>query len=251
MKRILIVAAALASSTALAQAITTTLAVSKHNLSFGGPAGNTIKAAAATNGGDQICIFCHTPHKALATKLLWNRTNSTATFAAGSLTSTTALPPSLLDASAACMSCHDGSASISTVLNRGAGSAGFVGGAETTGGASAGRMSANYTVDLTNDGNHPVSLPYPGSTGNYNTIASQAKLADYRAIQPTGCTSPTKVCTVDPTTPANGLAINLTKDGAATGIECTSCHDPHGAPNAYLLRAPIGASALCLACHNK
>ena len=34
-------------------------------------------------------------------------------------------------------------------------------------------------------------------------------------------------------------------------VQCSSCHDPHGAGFASLLRASNSASALCLTCHNK
>lgn len=241
MKRILLLAAILAPLAALAQNIT----ASKHNLSMTGT--GTVKAATET----QICIFCHTPHKAQATQLLWNRNATAATTVSWGTTTTTAgtaLPTSLMPASLACMTCHDGTVAIGSVRNAGSGVAGVI---VVNGGQVGGLMSVGGTVGLVgttnNDlsGNHPVSIGYPGS-GAYNGLANTA--TGYRAVLAAGCSSPSGICTNGPT---YGLMINLKGTAAVAGVECGTCHDPHGTANTFLLRAPVAASNLCLACHIK
>ena len=71
--------------------------------------------------GAGLCTYCHTPHKAKSTLLLWNHNLSSNTFQwdVAATTSGTALPGFTGNAyngpSAKCLSCHDGSVAIGDV----------------------------------------------------------------------------------------------------------------------------------------
>ncbi|MHC4941636.1 MAG: cytochrome c3 family protein [Planctomycetota bacterium] len=72
-------------------------------------------------------------------------------------------------------------------------------------------------IDLTDD--HPIGIVYPASDPNYQS------------------------------TPLNGLP--LYNDGTDDRVECSSCHDAHGAGFADFLRDNTSGSQLCLDCHDK
>jgi predicted CXXCH cytochrome family protein len=217
---------------------------SRHDLSSGSTA--AVRSTAA--GTDQICIFCHTPHNAASTNVLWNRSNSTWTawtWGATTTTGGTTLPVTASSLSSRCLACHDGSVALGTVLNSSGGPANFT---------MTGPVTSGYRVGAGGSmaGHHPVGVPYATST--YNAIVSRAIIGqgDYFPTQ-TGaaCTgSDTGNCTVS----SNGLGINITLFGTAGafGVECISCHDVHNAfTQTYFLRASNSASGLCLSCHNK
>ncbi len=91
-------------------------------------------------------------------------------------------------------------------------------------------------------GNHPVGVPYPlGSAGYrlYNPRASPLAADDW---QPDPRVGGLKLFT-------DQSGFDIPQGGA--GIECASCHDPHGTPNLPFLRLPKAGSVLCLGCHRK
>lgn len=223
---------------------------SKHDLTF---SGNTVY----TTGTTQICIFCHTPHRARQQTLIWNQAQSGVTgFASGTFTTAGTTLGTLTSTSRACLGCHDGTTAIGNVANGGGGAAIQFTMAGTTGNV----MPAGYVVDLTQPatmGNHPISVPYPGATYNGTTSAiasATGAVGGYYAVATTGCatTNPTGVCTSNNTAivlfPAGGV-----KSATTVGVECGSCHDTHNsiAANSYFLRVSANGSAVCLACHNK
>jgi predicted CXXCH cytochrome family protein len=257
---------------AAASAQSTGIRNSAHDLSSSSGSTTGIKSSQ-----DQICVFCHTPHKAQSTQLLWNHSataNATASWGndldgVNALTKTTAgtsLPTSIRSASKRCLGCHDGSVAIGDVSNAGGGSAG-------TGlslAAVTGKVDANgKLIDGTHvigaggnmGGNHPISIPYAGQTG-YNGANSQAiadgAIGNYFLVTTAGCTSPSGICTTAPASDGrNGAAINLipnVPNGTTNaGVECTSCHEPHNKfGNPYFTRVAVTtASGLCRSCHNK
>lgn len=91
-------------------------------------------------------------------------------------------------------------------------------------------------------GNHPVGVPYPlGSAG-------------YRLYNPRARPLPAAEWDPDPRT--RGLKLFTDQSGfdippGGAGVECASCHDPHGTPNPKFLRLPKAGSQLCLGCHRK
>lgn len=234
---------------------------SRHDLSSTNTTA-TVRSDAGAGGTNQVCVFCHTPHRAASTQLLWNRSATAATGYAGwgatATTAGTALPTTIGEVSRRCFSCHDGTISVGAVGNLGGQAATItMTGADQT----AGRITNTfYVVNPGNmAGHHPVSIPYAApaaGTNQYNGITSLARQGSgYFAVQTgTACTgSPTGICT---TAPASGPNIQLypSTSGGTTnyGLECSSCHDTHnGRTNAYLLRVSVDASALCFGCHDK
>lgn len=198
------------------------------------------------------CTFCHTPHKAYQTLLLWNHTLSSATFK-WDVPSTTAgtTYPTILGGTykgptAKCLSCHDGSVAVGDV-------AWF----NETGPTVVDATKITMTSHLIGSGgdmagNHPVAMPYPynnvANTYNGSTTGAAAQLAEWQA---------------DPTTlnirmyNDDGLG-NITAGvvAAKTGIECSSCHDPHNKASTgdFFLRGTLNGNTtdyICLKCHIK
>jgi len=196
-----------------------------------------------------LCSFCLTPHRAQTQRLLWNHklSSNTFTWAAVETESGTPYPTIQGDTytgpTAKCLSCHDGSVAVGELVwwNGGSPSVPLLN-LKITGAA----QVATATGNLQN--NHPVAMPYPynNNPSTYNTVSNGPGLAlnDWVA---------------DPTT----LGIRLYHDNGAgnigsgpvvgqTGIECSSCHDPHNGPNVediLLLLGTIGG--ICDKCHIK
>lgn len=177
---------ALLAASSAAMAAFTGIAGTKHNLGSTGTTNHT-------NGTTEICVFCHTPHGADqggTTKVsapLWNRVVSSSTVYTrySSLGTTTfdANEAPIGSVSLACLSCHDGTQAMDTVINfPGADSSAWPLGSQTghnnwqeTNMMSTLLASDNGTTgdmiyigtDLRND--HPVSMQYGGggiSVGN-------------------------------------------------------------------------------------
>lgn len=206
-----------------------------------------------------LCTFCHTPHRAAQTKLLWNHELSAQSYSWSDTTVTTGgteLPS--FDAgwqgvSKNCLSCHDGTVAIGDVAWYRA------------------RDSRQLLLDQHDDpddprlitfanpgtgdlaGNHPVGHPFPfqGQASTYNGVTS-------------GAAAVTSGWQADP----QSLGIRLFNDDGAgnvsagaqvgrSGIECSSCHDPHNGTqvlDVYFLRGTLTGSDtnyICLKCHVK
>jgi hypothetical protein len=206
-----------------------------------------------------LCTFCHTPHRALSTRLLWNHTLSSQTFSWDDVETTiggTDLPEIATDwmgVSKNCLSCHDGTVAIGDV-------AWF---------AAESRTGANAILDHQHDdpddpakiagaggsmnGNHPVAHPYPfnQAPSTYNSVTTGDSVISEEFV-------------ADPTTnnirlfreTVGGDVVAGTEAGA-TGIECSSCHDPHNGSTVedeFFLRGTLtgnDASYICLKCHAK
>lgn len=251
----------------------------KHNLSSSGSSSHVTGSGA---GQDEICVFCHTPHGASSGAggpPLWNKTLSTTgytTYSTTTLDSTAALTgaPSL-----ACLSCHDGSQAMDSMINApgaglynsaGARPLGGTGYTWTGGPGTDGKMTAasstyviNLGQDLTND--HPVAINYCGGTGNTGTGALTCGDDDFQLT--TGTNNKVKFDSAktvwwvetggNSTRNKTDLPLYTRTVSAATGpyVECGTCHDPHvdgtGSSGATFLRIPNSASQICLACHVK
>ena len=216
------------------------------------------------------CTYCHTPHRAIQTKLLWNHKLSANTFAWTDTTTTVGgtVFPTIDTAwkgpSKFCLSCHDGSVAIGDInwFNKT--------NTWTTAGSTVKHTRSGAPADWANiangasmNGNHPVAFPYPNwggfpSTG-YNGKATGATV--YRADFNT-----------DPVT----LGIRLFKDvggeisaiasgdtATTVGIECTSCHAVHNEKTIsgakMLLRGALDGNTsvggtggyICMKCHTR
>lgn len=204
-----------------------------------------------------LCSYCHTPHSAISTSLLWNHNLSAATFTWDETATTggteyATITPAYKGPSVKCLSCHDGSVAIGDVAlymedpnvwNT----------YKITGGA---QMGAKNGVAGAMGGNHPIAMPYPfgqaANTYNTKTTGSAVVLTEFVAAPEN--TNGTKVKLYNQT----GSTIVAGGSGTSSGIECSSCHDVHNKQSVedLFLRGKIAGSKaadgyLCLQCHIK
>lgn len=147
-----------------------------------------------------------------------------------------------------CLSCHDGTVSSINITHRAASGSLKDDPIAATDSMRSGRNGpALFTPQLWSSevmANHPVSVPYPlDGTG-----------AEYKGFGPRAVTIDSTEWVPDPRT--RGLKLVSDTSGfdvlrGTSGVECVSCHDPHGTPNTYFLRLPKERSELCLGCHRK
>jgi len=254
----------------------------KHNLG----ADNAVNENYMTAGNTEICVFCHTPHASNTNVKapLWNKPVAAGTSYTTYNTATSATIDGSVDMSGvslACLSCHDGTQAMDTMINK-PGSGGYnASGSTIAGGAwtgtrqdgsgkmiNAGEFIAMLGTDLTND--HPVGIQYCGggiSTGGASTsAASTGTCRDADFVAPTsGTIGGATAWWVDNSVGASASrqktdmilyarAPTLTGDSESGKyqpfVECASCHDPHST-NTTFLRIPNTQSAVCLTCHNK
>lgn len=181
---------------------------SKHNLSVFGT--GTIKATTE----QEVCKFCHIPHRASPEVPLWDHTMSSVSYS--QYTSTTFASSYQIQypnvTSKLCLSCHDGTIAIGAISE---GTIPISGGAlldpdQSFSSGATSNLGGNTGSVLTDD--HPISIIFNTSKSSHYTT--------------TGKTDP---------------------------ISCTSCHDPHtettDATTKKFLNQTNANSALCLKCH--
>jgi predicted CXXCH cytochrome family protein len=180
-----------------------------HNLSVSGP--GLIKSTTE----EEICIFCHTPHRARRDiPFLWNREDTTVnytTYESSTLYASVGQPSG---ASKMCLSCHDGTIALGALISV-PNEIPFVGGIRYMP-----EGPSKLGTDLSDD--HPVSFLYDSSLA-----ISNGELVD----------------------PANlPQEVKLEEPGL---LQCTSCHDPHDNDHGKFLVMPNAFSALCVTCHDR
>lgn len=199
-------------------------------LGFGALAGSIINSkhdlsAGSLNGGitsseSQVCIFCHTPHNATAnTPPLWNRGIGAGSYQMysnpGGIQGQIASAPD--GGSELCLSCHDGTIALNSIINESASGTPTLTDARTPSHLTAEGKLTGYALigtDLSND--HPISITYA--------------YLDDEGLN-------------DPATLSLPLYNNK--------VQCSSCHNVHNPDNTPFLRINNLGSALCLECHNK
>ncbi|MBS1157708.1 MAG: hypothetical protein H6R15_127 [Proteobacteria bacterium] len=253
----------------------------KHNLG----ASNGVNTNFMTSGTDEICVFCHTPHASNTNVKapLWNKPVAAGSSYTTYNTATSATIDGSVDMSGvslACLSCHDGTQAMDTMINK-PGSGGYNAAGSVTGGTwsgarqdgtgkmiNAGEFIAMLGTDLTND--HPVGIQYCGggvSSGSASTSAASTgscRDADFNAPA-NGLIGGARAWWVDSSLGTTNTrektdmilyarAPTLTGDAMSGNyqpfVECASCHDPHSS-NTTFLRVANTQSAVCLTCHNK
>lgn len=165
----------------------------KHNLT---PLGlGTFKAIEPTGA----CVFCHTPHNASPAGPLWNRALSAETYTLYTSPTLKATLNQPTGSSRLCLSCHDGTLAMGTLLRP-------PGYAQLT----LGKMTGSGVIgtDLRDD--HPISFTYDSQLA-----ADRGQLLD-----PIGAPK----------------ALHLDRDGQ---VQCTSCHDPHVERTQFIRMDPI------------
>lgn len=205
----------------------------KHNLSVKGP--GTIKAVRETD----ICVFCHTPHNASPAYPLWNHQLSAVenyinywSPTLKSYPSAGAAPP--IDGfSKLCLSCHDGTIALGALVNR----AEDIEMVTIPGIVQSGKLMPGAAAYLGTDlsGGHPISIIY------------DAALVAIRN------SDPLLMPLNSPTSPLNDPDVKLYPTQGGMGVQCSSCHDPHGSkapPTGPPLWRKATYDDVCLVCHN-
>lgn len=183
---------------------------------------------------DEICIFCHTPHKNGPGQAggdpvdapLWNHQLSTATYTPYTSATLNAVPGQPNGTSKLCLSCHDGTMALEAYGKT-------LTGTHFISDVQFGTGSKVIGTDLTND--HPISFVYDqalaAADGALNDPQTATILPGINSVQGTIA------------------AELLDKSGQ---VQCTSCHDVHNGQGINkLLKVNNTGSALCLTCHNK
>jgi len=179
------------------------ISTTSHNLSVSGP------GPMHSTDADEICVFCHTPHHADSAAPLWNRKSGAqlyTTYSSSSLYSSTGQPSG---ATKLCLSCHDGTIALGSVLTGGPFDM-----VNTDGGRIPSTQRSNLGLNLSDD--HPVSFD-PGPA-----VTLSGELSD-------------------PTMPVQYDDSGL--------MQCTTCHDPHDNLLEPFLVQTMSRSALCKNCH--
>lgn len=176
-----------------------------HNLSVSGPGG--VHAISE----QQVCVFCHAPHATAGVRPLWNRNLPVASYAIYQSSTLDAAPGQPTGSSKLCLSCHDGTIALGSVLSR-ADRILMSGGDYIPAGLT------NLGTDLSDD--HPISFLY-----NSGLASSDQQLVNPQA-----------------------LPSEITLD-AQGQLQCTACHNPHSNSLGNFLVVPAEYGALCTACH--
>lgn len=179
----------------------------------------TIKASTAVNAGEQLCVFCHTPHNSNPGTELWNQNMGSAPFATytSSTLQSTVGPVSTQDASKLCLSCHDGTIALGDTVQNG--QIPF-------------QQGFAYALPASNPSNL-AGMAGAGFTDDHPFAFSPNLANPEMKAPPTG----------DPVKLVVGK------------VQCTSCHEPHDenqdqTMGMFLVKSNR-ASAMCITCHTK
>jgi hypothetical protein len=226
---------------------------------------NTAHDFSGKGGGVGLCTFCHTPHKAASTRLLWNHTLSENTYRWTDVTATangTPLPTfnkNWQGTSKNCLSCHDGSVAIGDILWFKESKPSILDNTKHD----TGEFNIASPTGIMN-GNHPVALPFPFNklVSTYNSVTSGGTTAaGQAAVLASGWQSDPSVFGIRLFNDDGTGNVTAGAVVGKTGIECASCHDPHNGATVkddLFLRGrltgtgPASAdSYICIKCHAK
>ncbi len=251
----------------------------RHNMTMSYLGGASVNMDNARNDYGEVCVYCHTPHGANTTigAPLWNRTNRSTTYTLYNKPLTSGQTPTAPGVnSLVCLSCHDGTVAIDSVINmpNRPGLDSYNKSQETaqndafldtwpdnspTLHANLGEcilchsadniFAPDFTVfligkDLTDD--HPVGVALPDTT-------------KYDFNAPNGVGLGISFYDRNGNGRADNNELRFYDSGEGFEVECASCHNPHGTP---IVGTSGGAftesflrvndqTELCLTCHNK
>ena len=272
------------------------IANTRHNLSQSTMqnGGGAMMNAYRNNYNNEVCVYCHTPHGAntATTAPLWNRTLPTAQYQTYDQLGTTSLTQPVSRPgtnSITCLSCHDGTVAVDSIINMpgsgqynpspdrntvqntaflnswqpgpgGSRSSAHMRLANTSclschspGAGEVGAGATDFTVFAIGTdlrNDHPVGVLFPANAPGVGFNQPNATRGNVRYFDLNGNGRPDK----------NEIRLYDTGDGFE--VECASCHDPHGVGpgadgsggpfNPSFLRVRNGnGSTLCLTCHTK
>lgn len=258
------------------------VANTRHNLTQAPIGGAAETMNPSRNDYGEVCVYCHTPHGAnrRVGAPLWNRTVRANTYTMAPAAARIGVDLQPGTASIACLSCHDGTVAIDSIINmpgpgrydpaqeraqnnafldnawrnpRGADAVTHAA-LDRTGclachAPGSGRAAQDFTraligTDLRDD--HPVGVPVPPDRAGEFTPPSRrnASVAFYDR---------------NANDRPDSNEVRLYDNGRGFTVECASCHDPHGTPEgaagsrlvAKFLRLNVDGGVLCLTCHIK
>jgi hypothetical protein len=251
-----------------------------HNLSSNASTdAGRIRAALGDTGTTEICIFCHTPHRAIenATLInapLWNHSLSTASYDLNGVPSTLINTSTIVPDGAAklCLSCHDGTVGIGATNTK---TIEVIGDCLDADGSleddpacpnTLGLVISHHifsvpmntdlrsnSITLCQNGTSSTWLKYPWE----DTVNAPAQPNDV-LLRPTAQSYISNTGIDGADVPVGGGKYTA---GYKYGVQCSTCHDPHlyweysGSSCKYLVAgacsaAPAGWDPLCLACHS-
>ncbi len=255
----------------------------RHNLTQSTIGPGSVVMNPYRNNYGEICVYCHTPHGANSNIAapLWNRTFNSQTYTLYNTPSLTATVNQPGVASLTCLSCHDGTLGVDSIIN--------MPGSGNYGSGQSSAQSNTFLNSWNNSSGADASVHLglkPGEclachdagAGFVGSGATNFKLAaigtDLSTIHPIGINLPTSRIGVDFNDPTvkNGTVAFYDLDGNSKPdsgevrfyktnsdyrVECASCHDPHGVKSGgqgselfpTFLRKNNTRSVLCLTCH--
>lgn len=204
----------------------------KHNLSAQntGVTYHAVDDPITNPGGQQICIFCHTPHNSQSQGPLWNRKDtsvanfarySSSTLKIGTIAASQYSPSGSAGgqpngSSRLCLSCHDGVTGLGDVIR-----SGQMGEIQMLGGNSIPQNDIASFHPSTNKmkvGHHPVSFVYATSFDFKTQNGTMIGLNGASFNLPKYSAKPLM---------ADKVKLQDSKRDARGWMQCTTCHDPH------------------------
>ncbi len=251
MKKVLIVVVAL-TFVLFATSAFATIANTKHNLTAGSGFTQTSDPTAT------LCGFCHLPHggnTSIASLPLWARSMPAGPYtpygAGSTLNGTIVGQPGTY--SLTCLSCHDGTIGLGTIVKNGVTSS-FAMTTTLPGGLTAGGAFQATNIDATNgyspyigtdlQNDHPVGFTFPaggyGVNGGIPGISLTVNNSGIAGLS-------------DLSGSVSGASYPVFQYATVTdAFECATCHDPHledtGSTQTKFLRA--ANATLCQDCHD-
>jgi predicted CXXCH cytochrome family protein len=220
-----------------------------HNLSASGPG----QFRAATE--QRVCIFCHTPHRAAPIQPLWNRMQPVSAYTVYDSSSLDANPGQPTGASKMCLSCHDGTIALGSVLSQDQ-VIQMAGGITTLppGGA-------NLGTDLSDD--HPISFRFDSTLAARDrrltdplALPDSMRLDANQELQCTTCHDPHNNVFGDFLVMSNSNSAlcrschSISRTTVRAHSDCQACHQSHAAPSGPYLMTEANVSETCLRCHD-
>lgn len=210
------------------------------------------------NDNYEVCVYCHTPHggNAEVEAPLWNKPGGVQAYRTYDSATIDGRILPVGSVSTACLSCHDGTQAMDTVIN--APGSGLRSGRIGSGvGALSPNVIANLGVDLRND--HPVGVQYggfdegrgqidPDFVNSATGLQSALMLGRMRWWVDTESVPNANRDKTD-------MILYTRNIGGMDQpfVECATCHDPHrgSGTNPAFMRLTNRGSNLCLSCHIK
>jgi len=225
------------------------IVTSKHNLSASGP------GAVKATGETEICIFCHTPHNATPVRPLWNRSLPLSSYKTYSSNSLKAQPDQPTGNSKLCLSCHDGTIALGSVISRSQ-QIQMANGITTLPPG-----KTNLGTDLSDD--HPISFVYDSTLCSKNpklkdpgSLPAGVRLDADKELQCTTCHDAHNdqygnfLVMANTNSELCNTCHTMGQTQITQHVNCNNCHEVHTSPSGPYLLTQAKVSDTCITCHN-